>query len=126
MVKDDIKKVVIEAYIEGVYIERNIEAMEKGFHPAFNMIIMNENDIKTLPIKKWIEFVKQSLEKNPNPPKRQITYDITEIDVTENCAVAKVEIFIEDKIKYTDYLSLYKFHEGWRIVSKTFYDHQEN
>ena len=37
--------------------------------------------------------------------------------------IVKIELRIEGKHKYTDYLSLYKFNEGWKIVSKIYCDH---
>ena len=40
-------------------------------------------------------------------------------------AIVKIELRIEGKHKYTDYLSLYKFGEGWKIVSKIYCDHDE-
>lgn len=45
------------------------------------------------------------------------------IEVVGNAAVAKVELYREDKKIFTDFLSLYKFEEGWRIVSKIYHRH---
>lgn len=47
------------------------------------------------------------------------------IDITGNAAIAKVELYQEGNKIFTDYLSLYKFKEGWRIVSKICEDHRK-
>jgi len=35
--------------------------------------------------------------------------------------VARVELFKEGKHLFTDYMSLYRFQEGWKIVAKKYY-----
>ncbi len=42
------------------------------------------------------------------------------IDVTGNAAVAKVKFMVGDRHVYTDYLSLLRFTEGWKIVNKIY------
>ena len=38
-------------------------------------------------------------------------------------AVAKVALFRDGKQIFTDYISLYRFDEGWKLVAKTFHRH---
>jgi len=45
------------------------------------------------------------------------------VNVTGNAAVARVEIYRDGKHAFTDYLSLYKFPDGWLIVGKIFQAH---
>ena len=42
------------------------------------------------------------------------------MDVTGKSAVARVEIHRDGKHVFTDYLSLYQFADGWKIVAKIF------
>jgi hypothetical protein len=44
---------------------------------------------------------------------------ITEVDITGNAASVKV-VEVYEKSKYTDYLSLLKFADGWKIVKKIY------
>ncbi len=46
------------------------------------------------------------------------------IDFSGNTAIARMEIYENSKHIYTDYMGLYKFPEGWRIVNKIFYSHE--
>jgi hypothetical protein len=43
------------------------------------------------------------------------------VDVTGNVAISKIEFYEGGKKKFIDYLSLIKFEDGWKIVSKIFY-----
>ncbi len=45
------------------------------------------------------------------------------MDVTGNAAVAKIELFKDSKHVYTDYLSLLKFSDGWKITDKVYFRH---
>jgi hypothetical protein len=49
------------------------------------------------------------------------TCKIPLVHVTGYAAMAIVEIYNEEKQIYTDYMNLYKFGNGWKIVTKTFY-----
>ena len=118
-----IRKVIEESYVKGVHIDRNVKAMRKGFHPQFSMFIMKDNTISTWSIDHWIDVVEKGLKKNPMPPKHETTHEFSMIDITGNAAVAKIEIFRDGKHIFTDYMSLYKFKEGWKIVGKIYYRH---
>ena len=70
----------------------------------------------------WIASIEKSRkEGNKAPAKTEGTF--VDVDITGNNAVVKLELFRNDKKIFTDYLVLYKFAEGWRIVSKTFFRH---
>ncbi len=118
----DIKAVVISAYIEGIQNRGSVDDIRKGFHPSFNMIRLINNEIKPLPIEEWLTNLEKVKKENPAAPPHTDGKFIN-IDVTGNNAVVKLELYRENKKVFTDYLVLYKFTEGWRIVSKTYYRH---
>jgi len=60
---------------------------------------------------------------NPNAQRPKTTVNYVNIDVTGTAAVAKIELLREGKLIFTDYLMLYKFEEGWKIVGKTYFRH---
>ena len=117
-----IKAVVTSAYIEGIQNRGSVDDIRKGFHPSFNMIRLINNEIKPLPIEEWLTNLEKAKKENPAAPPRTDGKFIN-IDVTGNNAVVKLELYRENKKIFTDYLVLYKFTEGWRIVSKTYYKH---
>jgi hypothetical protein len=117
-----VKQVVTSAYVEGIHNRGSIDDIRKGFHPSFNMLRLMDNEIKPLPIEEWITMLEKTRKEAPTTPARTEGKFIN-VDVTGNNAVVKLELYRENKKVFTDYLVLYKFTEGWRVVSKTFYRH---
>jgi hypothetical protein len=120
--EDAIKEVVTSAYINGIQNRGSVDDIRKGFHPSFTMLRLMENQIKPLPIEEWITNIEKSkAASEPAPPKAEGKF--VNVDVTGNAAVVKLDLFRNNKRTFTDYLVLYKFTEGWRIVSKTYFRH---
>lgn len=119
-----VKKVIEKAYIEGVHLNRDVTAMKAGFHEEFMMLINKKDQLNKFPIADWIKSTEKSKQENPEPPKHKTTWNIPMVDVTGHAAVAKIEILRDGKMIYTDYMSLYKFNDGWKIVNKIYFSHK--
>ncbi len=120
--EDAIKQVITSAYIDGIQNRGSVEQIRAGFHPSFNMLRLMENDVKPLPLEEWITNLEKAKAKgDPAPPKAEGKF--INVDVTGNAAVVKLELYRDGKKTFTDYLVLYKFNEGWKIVSKTYHRH---
>jgi hypothetical protein len=117
-----VKDVVNTAYVQGIHNRGPVEDIRKGFHPTFNMLRLVDNQIKPLPIEEWITNLEKA-KKEATSPVVKTEGKFVNVDVTGNNAVVKLELYRENKKIFTDYLVLYKFTEGWKIVSKTFYRH---
>jgi hypothetical protein len=120
--EETVKQVVTSAYVEGIHNRGSVDDIRKGFHPSFNMLRLINNEIKPLPIEEWIANNEKAKKENPTAPSKT-EGKFVNVDVTGNNAVVKLELFRENKKIFTDYLVLYKFTEGWRIVSKTYFRH---
>lgn len=118
-----IKKVIDKAYIEGIHNGGDLNETKKGFHPGFDLLILQNNQLNKLPIYNWVESSEKTRKENPNAPRQKTTVNYISIDITGTAAVAKIELLREGKVIFTDYLSLYKFDEGWRIVGKIYFRH---
>ncbi len=119
-----VRETIVNAYVKGIHIDRDIPAIRKGFHPSFTMFIRDGEKVKTLSIDKWCESIEKSKKKDPDGPDYEVTHDIPMVDVTGDAAVAKVLIYRDDKLIYSDYMSLYRFEDGWKIVGKIYYSHK--
>ena len=121
--KEDIKKLILSAYIDGIHNKGEISQIEEGFHPGFNLLILSNNRLEKLPIYNWIERSKQRIVQNPIPftEEEKMKCEFMNIDVSGTAAVAKIKLSKAGKDIYIDYLSLYKFENGWRIVGKIYY-----
>lgn len=118
-------QVIQDAYVDGIHNYRRVEAVRQGFHPEFEMLLLREGSLSKLPISTWVETLERSNRTNPLPadhaPTTVARYLL--VDVTGDAAAVKLELLREDKVVFTDYLSLYRFPEGWRIVGKVFHRH---
>ena len=66
------------------------------------------------------------MKEDPSPVKdeEKVTAKFPIIDITGNAAMVKLEYYKGGNHVFTDYLSLYKFEEGWKIVSKIYFRHE--
>ncbi|MBU8892417.1 MAG: nuclear transport factor 2 family protein [Bacteroidales bacterium] len=120
-----IKSIIQTAYVDGLQNKGELKDIENGFHPGFNLLGINHNMLTKFPIYSWIESFEKRKSENPEPPKddQKITCDYITIDITGNAAMAKIQLKRNNELLFTDYLQLYKFEEGWKIVSKIYYRH---
>lgn len=121
-----IKKVIETSYVHGIHIDRDPDAIRSGFHPAFNMLVLSDNQINPMPIESWIERIEAGKAEHPEPSAVVTTHKFSLVDVTGSAAVARIEVFKDEIHVFTDYMSLYKFSEGWKIVNKIFYRHPKS
>lgn len=121
--QEAIKKLVLTAYVDGLQNKGDLNATREGFFPGFELFIFENNMINKLPIYNWITYSEMGRVKDPEPyTEDKITScEFESIDVTGTAAVAKIHLSRGGKKIYTDYLSLYKFNEGWKIVGKIYY-----
>ena len=120
----EVKKVIQESYFNGAFNDLDTVSMRKGFHPDFAIFSAKGNEISRYPIATWIKGIEQR-KQDPHFDKAQAKMDckIASLDITEGCAAAKIEISKNGKMIYTDYLSLLKFDDGWKIVAKVYHAH---
>ncbi len=127
--QEAIKKLIQSAYVEGLQNEGNLDKIDKGFHPGFNLIGIGQGKQSwKLPIYNWKEITKKKLEEGKLPEKnkdKMVSVKFLSVDVTGTAAVVKLEFYVGEKLTYVDYLSLYKFEGDWNIVSKIFYKFPE-
>lgn len=125
--KDAIKKVIQSAYVDGLQNKGTVVDIEKGFHPGFDLLGLRNNDLTKWPIYSWILYHENKLKEDPSPPieDEMVTCKFPLIDITGTAAMVKIELFKGGEQIFTDYLSLYKFEEGWRIVNKIYFRHEQ-
>ncbi|NQU32337.1 MAG: nuclear transport factor 2 family protein [Bacteroidetes bacterium] len=121
--KEAIKKVIQTAYVEGLQNEGDIDKIDSGIHPDFDLLgIGKNNNMWKYSIKDWKAKTVKKVEDGDLPRKGdQVSVVFKNIDITGNAAMAKIDFYIGKKLAYVDYISLYKFEEGWMMVNKIFY-----
>ncbi len=118
-----VKKVINTAYIEGLQNMGDMEQVRQGFHPEFKMLINQNGKLSKLPISTWIENVEQRKQNPAYQNHQRIKGEFAQVDITGDAAMVKLEVYREDQLLFTDYLTLYKMDGDWKIVGKTFHRH---
>lgn len=116
-----VRQVLVDAYVSGVHVDRDPEAVRRGFHPDFVMLVYDEGELVNVSLQAWLDHMGL----DGVPTSDTIRHSFRSVDVTGNAALAIMEIHENGTHIYTDFFSLYRFPDGWRIVGKTFYDRGE-
>lgn len=120
--REAIESVIRTAYVEGVHVKGDPALMRKGFHPDFRMFMLRDGALTTITLDEWAGRIEKAAKERTGPAP-QIRAEFPMVDVTNNEAVARVEVHRDGKHIFTDYLSLYRFADGWKIVAKIFQSH---
>lgn len=118
-----IKEVVDLAYVQGVHVDADPAKMRSGMHDSFIMFVRNGNEVTALTRDAWITRIEAGKAQPKPSPKPAIKADITVLDRSGDAAVVRVKLFRDGKQVFTDYISLYRFESGWKLVGKTFQRH---
>jgi len=116
-----IQQLVQQAYVDGLLNLGDLEKTRAGFHPDFVLLGLRNGQLTKFPIADWIASAEKQKTAGQKPPATAIQ-KIT-VDITGTAAAVKLELNRAGKLVYTDYLSLYKFSDGWKIVGKIYFSH---
>jgi len=115
-----IKKVIEEAYIGGIHGDGDVRTVKGGFHEDFAMLVLQDNVVEKVDVDEWLARLKKMKADNPALWSAETRHEFRLIDVAGSAAVAKLDVYKGETHFSTDYMLLYQFDEGWRIVSKVF------
>jgi len=119
--EEAIKALVQTAYVDGLINSGDLEKTRAGFHPDFVLLGLQDGKLTRLPIAEWIASAEKRKAQGQKAPLTACKF--LQVDVTGSAAVVKLELHREGKHIFTDYLSLYQFPDGWKIVGKIYYRH---
>lgn len=117
-----VKAVVKSAYVDGVHVRGDAALMRAGFHPGFRMLVLKDGALTPVTLDDWAGRIENGAAERKGPLP-EIRHEFTRVDVTGDAAVVRLELHRGGKHTFTDYLSLYRFPDGWKIVSKIFQAH---
>ncbi len=123
--KEAIEEVILEAYINGSYnvgIPRNIEL---GFSEEFRSMVLVEGDsVITSDYQDWLTQVRQAMANGsiPPPADQKVSLHYQRIDVIQDMAQVKLGFMRGNKHLRTEYLTLFHFSSGWKLVARTYQD----
>ncbi|MNP22104.1 putative lumazine-binding protein [compost metagenome] len=93
--------------------------LRQAFHPACRIVGHFHGSLEWMTLDEFIGEIKAE---DPPASDTRPFWEIRELDVTGDCATAKV---VDDflGLRFTDYLSLLKIDRQWRVINKLFYLH---
>ena len=115
-----IKQVVEEAYIEGIHKTQNMKTIRSGFHPEFRMLVLSDDKLNKVSLEEWMPRIEEMKKADPQMWAGETTHKWHLVDICNTAAVIKIEVHKDGRYFSTDYMLLYRFSEGWKIVSKVF------
>jgi hypothetical protein len=99
-----------------LYISLTLANLREAFYPAANLYVANEQGgLRIIPLTEFLENVAKGVTSGEARPKMSIDL----IDHVGDAAIVKI-IEHSDQATVTDYLSLIRGGNGWKVVSKTF------
>ena len=113
-----IKQVIETAYIQGIHGDQDEETVRSGFHQDFAMLVLRGDDVDKVDVAEWLRRVETMKAENPELWDAETTHRFELVDVAGYAAVAKLDVYKGTTHFSTDYMLLYRFGDGWRIVSK--------
>lgn len=111
---------VDRAYVQGVHAAFDPAAMRAGMHESFVMFVQSDSGITHTTRDAWIERMANARPRPEGQPAPAVRGDVKVLDRDGNAAVARVHLFRDGRQVFTDYVSLYKLADGWKLVGKTF------
>lgn len=120
-----IKETITKNYLHGAFNETNIDAFKKIFHPEFSIINIQENGSFFLFTRDlWEDVLKKRVDdKDFDYTTIALIPKFRNIDIVEDKASITLDLLLEDKIVYTDFLLLTKINDEWKIVSKIYHEY---
>lgn len=121
--KQLIRTIIQTSYVEGLQNEGDANKIDQGFHPDFKLLgIDKAGRMWVYSITDWKakQVNKRYAGELPLSNEKQVSVKFKSIDISGTAAVVKLEYYIGLSLTYIDYISLYKFDDGWKMVNKTF------
>lgn len=114
-----IRDVIETSYVTAVFVSHDAPAVRAGFHPDFVLWVQDDGELLAVSLDAWLEH----LELDGRPSGDTVEHAFKRVDVTGDAAVVKLQLYINGEHEYTDYFALYRFADGWKIVTKLFQDY---
>lgn len=119
-----IKNTIQSAYVDGLFNKGDTLAIRAGFHPSFRLLGQQEGgSMRILDIETWIASVRKGLAAGsyPRAESKWVSVVFQEVDIVKNVASVKLDFLVGGEKRYVDFIQLYRFEEGWKIVHKVYH-----
>nr|WP_321452281.1 nuclear transport factor 2 family protein [uncultured Carboxylicivirga sp.] len=119
-----IKQLIETSYLEGTQNIGDMDKIDAGFHPDFRMQVLEKNGtLNNVDREGWKQMAQDNIDNGvlPRAADKQVSVNYLDIQLEKYAATLKMEYMLEGKSVYIDFMQLYKFPDGWKIVNKIYY-----
>ena len=103
------------AYVDGIWRNRDAEAVANGFHDNFVMQAVRDGGVSSISIDDWVGG---RMDGTPNED--TVEADLKLLDCSGDMAIVRGELSVNGKPTFIDVLGLYRLDDEWKIVTKQF------
>jgi SAM-dependent methyltransferase len=121
--KTAIVKLIEEYYVGAANNLIDVEKVKKGFHEKFTWQLVHGGRMFVWGMKQWRVMLERDKWLRPEW-KNRTTAQIEVVGLAGDAAVARVEIYNNKIHDATDFLSLCKFKDGWKVTNKISHHHE--
>jgi len=104
--------------------EGNNKKIDFGIHPDFRILEYKPSfGLRIYSLSEWKSnnVIRKRTGLLPRKQEDEVSVKFKKIDVSGLAAIAMVKFYSGKEFVYIDYISLYKFKEGWKMVNKIFH-----
>lgn len=112
----EITRLLGHEYVDAIFVNRDESAVRRGVHEDFRLFVLTDAGLLVVTLDEWLE----RLGLDGTPSSRRYEHRVTLLACRQDAALARVDLWEDGRHRYVDFLSLYRFPDGWRIVSKTY------
>lgn len=122
---EKIKTSINKNYVHGAFNETNIDDFKTIFHPEFAIInIQEDGSFFRFTRDMWEGILQERVDdKTFDYATIALTPEYKNISIVGNKASVTLDLLLNDKVVYTDFLLLTKIDNEWKIVSKIYHEH---
>jgi len=112
-----IEELINVSYIGAACNTIDIDILKQRFHESFTWQNEHHDSLFTTTLRQWIILLEREKWLRPDWNNRTAA-GIEVLGIEGNAAVVKVDIYNDRVHDFTDFLSAYKFTDGWKITNK--------
>lgn len=120
-------KLVVEKAMEAIYNSGNLKIFDELIHEEYILWIKNGNELLKLTKQKQREFLGHYKDAGlfPNYFGVPVSVRFKHIEISGHAAMVIQDFYKGDVHTCYDHIALYKFEDGWKIISWTTYTDKE-
>lgn len=108
---------LVQSYLEG-WTKADLAMIRRAFHPKAKIFLQTANDLRQVEVSNGFRSFKQTT--GQDMP-LSAAMSVVSIDVTGDVGFAKIQMVYgatPRDLRIVEYLTLMRFSDGWRIISK--------